>query len=114
MIPKNLPAPAQIAAYLTARGWSPEWPLEPEGAMFVFEEPADDGQPITVFVPSSSEVTHIHYPLAVSAVVDTVSGIEERPKEAVWADLGATAAPNIPPTPTLPATPPAPVDPVTP
>ncbi len=87
---------------------------EATGEMFVFEEPADDGGEITVFVPKHQE--YFDYPHGVSSAVDTLVWIERRPKEAVWADLNATVAPAaeagaVAPAPTTPT---SPVDPVTP
>lgn len=72
------------------------------GTMFIFSELDDDGLEITVCVPDSS--TYEDYPRGVSAIVDTLSALERRPKEAVWADLLAEHAPAPTPNGTPPAT----------
>jgi len=81
----QIPYPDQIRAYLTARNWREETPHDPENGMFVFGELSDDGLPITLYVPDSIKI--LFYPLRVSEVIDTVSAIEGRSKDAIRTDL---------------------------
>jgi hypothetical protein len=110
--PRFLPNPARIRDYLTAHRWRKGWDITGGyGEMFVFEEPADDGDQITVFVPSHD--LWDDYRQRAVEVVDTLAAIERRTKEAVWADLCGTTA--VASTPAAPApAPPTPTDPVTP
>ena len=80
-----LPQPEQIRDYLTSHEWTGESSPSSDVEIFTYQEPADDGQPITVFVPGSSSV--LFYPLRVKDVVVTVARIEERSEEAVWHDM---------------------------
>jgi hypothetical protein len=89
---ERLPTPEQIRAWLSANGWTAEDPLpaDPEdGVMFTYKEPADDGQPFTVFAPRTIEATP-RYPLRVRDVVVTAAGMEDRPEPDVLAEMLAT------------------------
>ena len=111
-MPYPIPDPARIREYLTTHRWRKGWNITGGyGEMFVYEELADDGDEFTVFVPSHDLWEDYRY--RVADIVDTLSVLERRPKEAVWADLDATAAVAGPAAVAAPA-PAAPTDPVTP
>jgi hypothetical protein len=109
--PRLLPNPAQIREYLTTHRWRKGWDITGYGEMFVHEVPADDGGQITVFVPIH-DIWDDYRQRAVE-IVDTLSFVERRPKEAVWVDLCGTTAVAGTPSTSAP-TPAAPTDPVTP
>jgi hypothetical protein len=102
---KRLPSPEQIRGWLSANGWTAEDPLpiDPEdGVMFTYKEPADDGQPITVFAPRTVDATP-RYPLRVRDVVVTAAGMEERPEADVLTEMRAMNVPATPQNPSAPA-----------
>jgi hypothetical protein len=102
---QSLPTPDQIRAWLSAHGWTAESPLpeDPEdGVMFTYKEPADDGEPFTVFAPRTVEATP-RYPLRVRDVLVTAAGMEDRPEADVLAEMLATRATSAPPTSSAPA-----------
>jgi hypothetical protein len=70
--------------------------------MFTYKEPADDGQPITVFAPRTLEATP-RYPLRVRDVVVTAAGMEDRPEADVFAEMLATDVTPAAHTPSVPA-----------
>jgi hypothetical protein len=88
---QRTPTPEQIRAYLSSHGWAPEDPMPEDLVIFTYKEPADDGQPITVYVPCSVEETP-RYPLRVRDVVVTAAGMEDRAEADVLADMLATPA----------------------
>lgn len=92
MTPTTLPSPTAIRTYLAARGWSERPAADGLGVVFDYRDVDDDGNPITVFVPARPADD---YPLRVADVVDTVSAVEGRTRDAVEADLarGAAAVP---------------------
>lgn len=92
MTPTTLPDPTAIRSYLAARGWT-EQPAGGEGVLFDYRDADDDGNPITVFVPTRPADD---YPLRVADIVDTVSAVEGRARDAVETDLARCAGP-IPP-----------------
>ena len=98
---RRVPTPEQVREYLTTHDWIPDGsPLE-EGVIFTFRELSDDGQPITVGVPGSTQV--IYYPLRVKDVVVTAAWVEDRPEADVFADMLATDPAPAPRTPPVPA-----------
>ncbi len=90
-----VPEPERVYAYLVTHGWIPESPEPDDGVMFTFHEPDDFGEPITVFLPLSSEV--VFYPLRIHDVVVTAAGMEDRSQDAVRADMLATPLPQVTP-----------------
>jgi hypothetical protein len=95
--------PAQIHAWPSAHGWTPENPLpaDPEdGVDCTYKELSDDGEVIWVRAPRPVEA-HPYYALNVRAIVVTAAAMEDRPEADVRAEVLATH-----PLPT-PFTPPA-------
>ena len=88
MVKRAVPEPKQVIAYLMSHRWIPEDPMPDDGVMFTHVEPSDDGEPITVLVPCSTDV--LFYPRRVHDVVVTAAWMEERDEDAVWADMLAT------------------------
>ena len=86
------PEPARVYDYLTKHGWIPEDPEPDDGIMFTFHEPDDFGEPMTLLLPSSTEV--VAYSLRIRDIVVTAAGLEDRSQEAVWADIWATPLPQ--------------------
>jgi hypothetical protein len=95
MTEQRVPTPEQIRTWLTAHGWKPENPMPEDVAIFTYKEPADDGQPITVYVPGSIEETP-RYPLRARDVIVTAAGMEDRPEADVLAEMLAI---NVSPAP---------------
>jgi hypothetical protein len=95
-----VPTPEQIRTYLGTHGWAPDDPLS-DLVIFTYKQPSDDGQPITVGVPDSTEV--IYYPLRVKDVVVTVAWVENRSEADVLADLLATKGVPASHNPSVPA-----------
>ena len=86
------PEPERVYAYLAAHGWIPEKTVPDDGVVFVYREPSDFGKPITVLLPSSSEVDL--YPRQIQGIIVTVAWIEQRSHDAVLADIWATPLPQ--------------------
>jgi len=101
MAEQRIPTPEQIRAWLKVHGWTPENPMPEDVVIFTYKEPADDGQPITVYVPGSIAETP-RYPLRVRDVVVTAASMEDRPEADVLAEMlsiDVTPAPRTPPVP---------------
>ncbi|QJW95018.1 hypothetical protein [Frigoriglobus tundricola] len=100
MIREPMPTTEQIRAYLTAHDWRPGWAIGSVGAMYVYRELSDDGNPLTVFVPASEAFDD--YTQRVLDIADSLRVLERRDREAVLADMLATdptPAPRTPPVP---------------
>jgi hypothetical protein len=96
--------PERIRAYLTTHGWTPENCPPEEGVIFTYSELSDEGEPMTLIVPGSSNV--IFFPLRVNDIIVSVAGIEERSQDAVLADIWATPLPQASPASTRTQPPP--------
>jgi hypothetical protein len=95
------PTPAQIGAYLTARGWRLDRPMKQPGAVYVSPHPTDSGNEIQVFVPDFDPNADAaeDFASSVSAVAETVAGLEGCRAEDVVAEMlapGVTPAPRPP------------------
>lgn len=99
---RPLPTPQRIREYLETHGWHECHPMPPVGALYEFEKLSDDNQPITLFAPASAH--YDDYALRVSDLLDTLTPVERRPREAVLADLLAENAPAPAANGTPPAT----------
>ncbi|MFO0825797.1 MAG: hypothetical protein U0792_22205 [Gemmataceae bacterium] len=109
MTKRLLPTPQGIRDYLETHGWRECHPMPPVGALFEFEKLSDDNQPITLFAPASAH--YDDYALRVSDLLDTLTPVERRPREAVLADLLAENAPAATPNGNLPTVPETPIQP---
>ena len=98
------PEPERVSAYLKTHGWIPENPEPEDGVMFTYRELSDDGKPMRLLLPLSSEV--VLYPLQIHGIVASVAGIEERSQDAVLADIWATPLPQASPASTRTQPPP--------
>ncbi len=94
---RGLPTTEQIRAYLTAHDWRMGWPVGTVGAMYVHRDLSADGNPLTVFVPSSEAFDD--YAQRVWDVADSLRVLERRTRDAVLADMLATGATTAPPLP---------------
>jgi hypothetical protein len=101
----QLPTAAQIGAYLTAHGWRFDRPMKEPGAVYVYHQLTDEGNPVELFVPDEAGLEFNAHGRSVMAVVDTIKAFEQRSGEAVLADMLAI---DVTPSPT-PRTPPQPV-----
>jgi len=95
------PTPEQIGAYLTAHGWRFARPMKQPGAVYVYRELSDDGEPMQLFVPhfvpGVDEV--IDFATSVLAVVETMESFEGRTRDEVFAEMLATEVPSAPQAP---------------
>lgn len=97
---RPIPSPQRIREYLGAHGWRKGWDILGSGEMFVFKKLDDDGEEITVFVPIHD--VYDDYRQRATEIVETLSWIERRSREVVWADLcgmgavGSSIAPAAP------------------
>lgn len=96
MNPMHLPTAAQIGAYLTARGWRYDRPMKEPGAVYVYHERTARGEPVELFVPDEHGMEFNARGRSVMAVVDLVKDYEARSRQAVLADMLATAPTGAP------------------
>jgi hypothetical protein len=76
--------------------------MKEPGSVYVYHQKSDDGNPIELFVPDEDGLELNAYGRSVMAVVDTIKAFEDRGREAVLADLLATAPTPVPRTPPVP------------
>jgi hypothetical protein len=102
MIRTQWPTPEQIGAYLTAHGWRFDRPMKEPGAVYVYHQLSDDGNPVELFVPHFEPRADAveDFASSVLAVVETMMAFEHCSAEAVFAEMLATdptPAPRTPP-----------------
>jgi hypothetical protein len=104
MIRTQWPTPEQIGAYLTAHGWRFARPMKRPGAVYVYHQLSDAGNPVELFVPHFDPRTDAveDFASSVLAVIDTIKSFEDRSEEAVLVDMLATEPKPAPQTPPVP------------
>jgi hypothetical protein len=85
-----------MGAYLSAHGWRFDRPMKEPGAVYVYHQLTDSGEPIEVFVADERGLDPDNRGRSVMAVVDMVKVFERRNWQAVLADMLATDAPATP------------------
>ena len=86
------PTVEQVRDYLAAHGWRFGWEVGSVGAMYIYREPTDSGDQITVFVPASEESED--YPERVLDVANTLRVLENRDRDSILAEMLATKVPT--------------------